>query len=1056
MRFPATCFTVLFFAVLNLTGCTSNAPPSTERQLAALGEIDFNFHVKPILSQNCYACHGPDAATREADLRLDMPSGAYAEREDLPAVAPGQPDSSLLYVRITALDEDEVMPPPESHKSLSDLDIAILKKWIEEGAVYKEHWAFIPPVRPDTPSPRRQKWVQNEIDAFVLATMEQQRFKPSPEAEKRTLIRRLSFDLTGLPPSPAQVDAFLADDTDGAYETLVDRLLASPHFGERMALHWMDLARYADTNGYSIDGGRHMWLWRDWVIKAFNENKPYDDFIVEQLAGDLLPDPTEAQRIATGFNRNHMITHEGGTIPEENLTNYVADRVKTTGEVFMGLTMACAQCHDHKFDPISQHDYYRFFAFFNTIEDKGLDGDRGINSAPTLMASSPLLDAEEIVALQAQLATIDESTDPVVQELVASQQQNWETAQRAHLDERGTNLQLHPAQPLKITTPNRGNTGQVLPDGSLLIDEAGWLAAYNVSAQLDAMIDAPITGLRIVFYPHEVSQGTLGHSQVDSLDGAFVLTSLSVSRGALPSDQVDLFRLQSYEQVTASAAHPAYPVSDMLDERIQNGWSPHPYNRQTQHITVTFSESFDASETPFITAMLVFGKGSNLIPGHFKLFALTGTDDGTALPEDVQTYLAIAPAERTSAQANRLQSYFLESSAASAPLRIRRANIKDRLDAITMTHPTMVMQEASTPRATHVLNRGQYDQPLEEVLPGIPEVFSDPSSTLFANADGVTRLDLARWLTSPDHPLTARVTVNQIWQMLFGTGLVTTPADFGAQGALPSHPELLDWLAVSFIDSGWDTKALIKQIVMSATYRQQSHSTPQALETDPQNTYLARGPRFRLQAEFIRDAALHASGLLSDRIGGPSVKPYQPSGLWKEVSHYGSTPATAQVFVQDHGEKLYRRSMYTYLKRTAPPPSMITFDAPNREVCTVQRESTNTPLQALVLLNDPQFVEASRHLATRVLQNAPADDEALLAFAMHNVLNRAPDGFERDILTRRLREERAHYADHPDQALALLRVGDSPSPPDFPADEHAAWTVVCSLIMNLSESITRG
>ena len=624
------------------TSCTQRSGTSSvEEQVAALGEIDFNFHVRPILSQNCFQCHGPDEATREADLRLDTPEGAMALRDSIPAITPGAPEQSLLFVRVNSADPEEIMPPVDSHKSLTPLEIAILQKWIQQGGVYKKHWAFIPPERPATPTTKLKRWPENEIDYFVLSMLEDRRIKPGLRADRHTLIRRISFDLTGLPPSPEEVEAFVNDESENAFETLVDRLLDSPRFGERMALHWMDLSRYADTNGYSIDGGRHMWLWRDWVIKAFNENMPFDQFVQEQLAGDLLPDPTETQLIATGFNRNHMITHEGGTIPEENLTNYVADRVRTTGEVFLGLTLSCAQCHDHKFDPISQEDYYRFFAFFNEVDDRGLDGDKGINSRPSMMATTPLVNEKEIEALKARLATLASETDGLEEEQTA-----WEDKQRDHLAKRGTNLELHPVSPLKITTPNRGNTGQVLEDGSLLIDESGWLTGYNVSAILDtANIHKPVTGLRIEFYPHDVTEGFLGYSNVDTLDGTFLLTALSISNGELPSDQVDLYRLLPYKQATASSAHPAFPVNDIYDERNHNGWSPHPNNTTTQHLTVTFKEPYEASQNPYLTAMLVFGKGSHLIPGHFRLYAMTGIDDGTTLPEDVQSYLAIAPAQ---------------------------------------------------------------------------------------------------------------------------------------------------------------------------------------------------------------------------------------------------------------------------------------------------------------------------------------------------------------------------------------------------------------------------
>lgn len=1037
---------IIVFLLLLLSACaTDDAALTVEQELAALGEIDYNFHVKPILSQNCYACHGPDEQSREADLRLDVRADALTPLDSLPAITPGEPSKSVLFLRIASTDPEERMPPPEAHKTLTPLQIGILERWIEQGAAYKPHWAFVPPVRPDLPE--KTDWTQNDIDRFILAGMQRNKMKPSREADKRSLIRRLSFDLTGLPPTLEEVKAFSNDEAPDAYEKMVDRLMASPHFGERMAVHWMDLARYADTNGYSIDGGRHMWLWRDWVIHAFNQNMPFDAFATEQLAGDLLPEPTEAQLIATGFNRNHMITHEGGTIPEENLTNYVADRVKTTSEVFMGLTMACAQCHDHKFDPISQRDYFQFFAYFNTLDDKGLDGDRGINARPSIEAKTPLLSEAEIAALQEEVAGLRAALEKEHPEQPA-----WEMRQRVQLEQRGKNLALHEGQPLKITTPNRGNTGQILADGSLLIEEAGWLAAYNVSIQFDSeQVGKPITGLRIAFYPDEVAQGKIGHGQREGLEGSFVLTSLNVSYGDLPSDQVDLYRLASLKEITASSSNPAFPTQDIFDERISNGWSPDTDAGMPQHLTLTFAEPLDLRATPYLTAMLVFGQGDNLIPGRFKILAMTGVDDGSNLPADIQDMLPIAASARTAEQVERMREYFADASDVTAPIRVRIRNLEERIKALSLPQPTLVMNVADEPRTTYILNRGQYDQPLEAVQPNAPSALPPLPEDAEAN-----RLGLARWLTSPDHPLMARVTVNRFWQMLFGQGIVSTAADFGSQGALPSHPELLDWLAVEFIDSGWDVKGLLKQMVMSATYRQQSNASERALLHDPENRWLARGPRFRLQAEFIRDAALLTGGLMVDRLGGPSVNPYQPAGLWKEVSHYGSTPATAQVFVQDHGESLYRRSLYTYWKRTAPPPSMLTFDAPNREVCTITRESTNTPLQALVLLNDPQFVEASRGLSARVLNEKDLEDEDRLQLAFETVLSRSPNRKEMQILKKRLADERTYYADAPDKAVAYLSVGESPRNPALDTVEHAAWTAVASMIMNLSEAVTRG
>lgn len=1040
------CHLFIAIAIISLSACSSEeASLTVEQELAALGEIDYNFHVKPILSQNCYACHGPDEQSREADLRLDRQEDALAILDSLPAITPGDPAKSVLFLRISSTDPEERMPPPEAHKTLTPLQVGVLEKWIEQGAEYKPHWAFVPPVRPDLPV--QTDWTANEIDRFISAGMQRKKMKPSPEADNRTLIRRLSFDLTGLPPTLEEVEAFVHDTAPDAYEKAVDRLLASPHFGERMAVHWMDLARYADTNGYSIDGGRHMWLWRDWVINAFNQNLPFDDFATEQLAGDLLPDPTEAQLIATGFNRNHMITHEGGTIPEENLTNYVADRVKTTSEVFLGLTMACAQCHDHKFDPISQRDYYQFYAYFNTLDDKGLDGDRGINAHPSIEATSPLLNEAEISALQEEVAALQRGLEEDHVEQPA-----WEKKQLERLENRGNDLVLYEGQPIKITTPNRGNTGQILPDGSFLIDEAGWLAAYNVSMRFDGeQIGKPITGLRIAFYPDDVSQGRIGHGQRDGLEGSFVLTSLSVSYGDLPSDQVDLYRLASFREITASASHSDYPTHDIFDERNTNGWSPGAEAVEPQHLTVTFAQPVDLGTMPYLTAMLVFGQGDNLIPSRFKVSVMTGVDDDTNLPADIQAILPVAASVRSTEQMTRMRQYFAEASDVTAPVRIRIRNLENRIKALTSPQPTLVMNVADEPRMTHVLNRGQYDQPLEPVEPAAPSALPAMPENAEAN-----RLGLARWLTSAENPLMARVTVNRFWQMIFGRGIVASAADFGSQGALPSHPALLDWLAVEFIDSGWDVKGLLKLMLMSATYRQSSAVSKEALALDPQNKWLARGPRFRLQSEFIRDAALQTSGLLVDRIGGPSVNPYQPAGLWKEVSHYGSTPATAQVFVQDHGESLYRRSLYTYWKRTAPPPAMLTFDAPNREVCTITRESTNTPLQALVLLNDPQFVEASRGLSAWVLSEKNMGDDDRLQLAFEAVLSRPPDRNEMRILQRRLADERSYYTVATDKAEAYLSVGESPRDLTLDPAEHAAWTAVTSMIMNLSEAITRG
>lgn len=1039
---------LLLALLVTCSACVPSGGPSAEKRVTALGKIDYNFHVKPILAEHCFTCHGHHAESRKADLELHTERGLFAALRDdstRRVIVPGAPARSELIRRITSPIARDRMPPPEAPRALTEYQAEILKEWVRQGAEWKPHWAFIPPSRVDIPVTRASTWARNPIDHFVLVRLEREGLEPSREADRYTLIRRLYLDLTGLPPSSARVQAFVQDPREDAVERLVDELLASPHFGERMAVFWLDLARFADTNGYSIDGGRHMWLWRDWVIHAFNENKPFDAFILEQLAGDLLEQPTEAQLVATGFHRNHMITHEGGTIPEENLTNYVADRVKTTGEVFLGLTMACAQCHDHKYDPITQQEYYRFFAFFNTVEDRGLDGNAGVNSLPSMQARTLLASEEEIAAIREELVRLRAALASDHKEQPA-----WEQSVRRELAGRGQGLALHPVRALKVTTPNSGYTGEILPDGSVFIAQPGGLAAYNVSLRLDGeAASRPLSGLRILFSPHaRVRQGSIGHGTRP--EGSFVLTSVHVSKDALPSDQVDPHHTLSVRRVTASHAHPDYPASAVLDERRINGWSPHPQNGSSQHITLTLEEPIDPAETPFVTVMLNFGTGDNLIAGHFRVLAMEGNDDGSPVPADVVDILLSDPAQRAPEATERLRTFFAATSPQAATLRHQVANLEERLDVLTGTHSTMVMNVAAKPRDTFVLNRGQYDQPLYRVDPGVPSVLPPMPESASAS-----RLDLAHWLTGKDHPLTARVAVNRFWQMLFGTGLVSTAADFGTRGALPSHPALLDWLAVTFTNSGWDVKALLKQIVLSATYRQQSATGDDLLARDPQNRLLARGPRFRLQAEFIRDLALQVSGLMVPQLGGPSVNPYQPAGLWKEISHYGSTPATAQVFVQDHADKLYRRSLYTYWKRTAPPPSMLMFDAPTREVCTVMREVTNTPLQALVLLNDPQFVEASRAFAERVLLEVSGDRDARLRFAYQEMTGRVPDRAILTILRNRLEDERVTFGRDRDRAEQYVSIGESSRSELLDAREHAAWTTVASLLLNLSETITR-
>ena len=1032
------CLTILLFTVLSMF----RAPGAAA--------IDYNRDIRPILSENCFACHGFDDKARKAKLRLDVQESAFEERDGVTPIKPGDLKNSEVWARIITDDEDDVMPPPKSHLSLTAADKAKIKGWIEQGAKYAGHWSFIAPQRPPVPA-----GAASALDALVRQRLTEEGLTPSAPADPATLIRRVSLDLTGLPPSAEEVQAFVNDQSPQAYEALVDRLLKSPHFGERLALEWLDSARYADTNGFSIDGGRHMWLWRDWVIQAFNDNKPYDRFLIEQLAGDLLPSPTEADLIATGFQRNNMVTHEGGTIPEENLANYNVDRVKTLGESVLGLTLGCAQCHNHKFDPITQQDYYSMYAFFNSLSDRGLDGNAGVNPGPFISAKT-VLKTDELPQLRAQIATLKERLAKPDPKLLAT----WEARQQATLANRGKDLQVHPVKVLKISTPNRGAGFDIQGENGVRLNGVGDLGAFDVSTQLPNL-SAPITGLRVVMQPiAELPGGGWGSGPVAKrakgkaaaeppAKGTFVLTAIDVTADTVANDQVNLHKLEPIAKTTANSWDAKFPPAACLDRRNESGWSPDLAANGAVHLTATFEKPLDPTQTPFLTAQLNFGHGQSLVAQHIELFVITGTDDDSDLPPNVLSILNTTPAQRDAAQQAALWTHCASHAEELQHTRVDLANLEDRLIALTEAFPTMVMDVAAKPRETFILNRGDYSQPTVKVSTGT--IAALPPMPDGASGD---RLGLAKWITMKSNPLTARVAVNRFWKMLFGIGIVATPADFGAQGEWPSHPDVLDWLAVDFMENCWDVKHLLKGIVMSQTYRQTSAATQALLDRDPQNRLLARGPRFRMPAELLRDAALKTGGLLVPRIGGPSVNPYTPGDLWREVSHYGSTPATAQTFVQDHGEKLYRRSLYTFWKRTAAPPNMTAFDAPNREVCTVARGDTTTPLQALVTLNDPQFVEAARAFAERILHQS-GDDTARLNWAFNEALSRPPHAEELSILAEALHRERKRYQAEPQAAQKTLSVGESPRDEKLSPTDHAAWMQVATLILNLSEAVTR-
>jgi hypothetical protein len=1026
---------------------------------ARAADLDYNRDIRPILSENCFHCHGFDEKSRKAELRLDMAESAFAERDGVTAIKPGDLAGSDAWQRILSSDPDELMPPPKSHLKLSEPEKNLLKLWIEQGAKYAGHWSFLPPRRPEIPA-----GMGGAVDAFVRQRLKDEGLAPGGEANRAELIRRVSLDLTGLPPSAEEAVAFESDSSPGAYGKLVERLLASPHFGERMALEWLDAARYADTNGFSIDGGRHMWLWRDWVIQAFNDNMPYDRFLTEQLAGDLLPGRTEAQLVATGFQRNNMVTHEGGTLPAENLTNYNADRVKTLGESVLGLTLACAQCHNHKFDPITQKDYFQIFAFFNSLSDRGLDGNAGINPGPYISAKT-VLRTDEIPAVEKRIAELHALlAKPDTAALAA-----WEKRQRALLDQRGKGFAAHPVKVLNVSTPNRGSGFESESGNHVRLKGGGEMGVFDVSTELPDL-RAPITGLRVVVHPvPELPGGGWGAGPAEgkpkkapakpaaaleaaaqpAKKGTFVLTSLSVTADRRANDQINMHKLERIARVTASSWAPSYPPSGCLDPRNESGWSPELSAEGPVRLTATFARPISPEEVRNLTVQLNFGHGRKLVAEHLELFVVTGTDDDSDLAPAVLEALAAPPESRSDAQKTALWTACAAMSEDLSRARIELANLEERLAALTQPFQTMVMDVASKPRDTFILNRGDYAQPTEKVSPGT--IAALPPMPEGAPAD---RLGLARWITMRSNPLTARVAVNRFWKMFFGTGIVGTPADFGAQGEWPTHPALLDWLAVEFMESGWDVKHLVRLVVMSETYRQSSAASPALLERDPQNRLLARGPRFRVPAELIRDTALKVGGLLVPRVGGPSVNPYTPGDLWREVSHYGSTPATAQAFVQDHGEKLYRRSLYTFWKRTAPPPNMMAFDAPNREVCTISRGNTTTPLQALVTLNDPQFVEAARAFAQRIVRHSP-DDAERLRWAFREATSRAVKPAELEVLRSALSRERERFRANAARVAEVLSVGESPRDPSIEPAEHAAWMQLASLLLNLSEVVTR-
>jgi len=999
--------------------------------LCAADTVEFNRDIRPVLSDKCFTCHGPDARNRKTKLRFDQESGARIElSKGRFAIVPGDPAHSEMYLRVSSDNPATRMPPAYAGSpKLSDREIGLIKRWIAEGAEWQKHWSFIPPKRPPLPEVREKTWPRNPIDYFVLSHLEREGLQHSPEADRLTLIRRVSLDLTGLPPTPPEVEAFVHDSSPEAYEKVVDRLLASPRYAERMAFRWMEVARYADTNGYQTDGNREMWRWRDWVIDAFNRNMPFDEFTIEQLAGDLLPNPTLDQRIATGFHRNHRTNAEGGIVPEEFRVEYVADRAETTSNVWLGLTMGCARCHDHKYDPIKQKDFYSLFAYFNNVPEKGLVYNWG-NEEPYIKA--PTKDQ------QAKLHALDDQ--------VAAAEQRWQELQPAvTVAQSKWERKASHSKQADWTTTEGLVFRKVLPaeeghfDGKRSLDFGPDIANFEYTDPFTfAAWIKPDSPKGVILSHYEDYFEGQGHG-VYLLDGKIrlhvVFRSTDIGMRVETAEPVKLHEWQ-HVLVTYDGKRKASGVRIYV-------------NGQAQKLNVLFDElnwpmKFKA---PFRIAA-----GGGL---HYEGWiddvrvynlALSAEQAATVPLRESIGHIAAMPAEsRTHAQQDKLRFCFLERA---APKEIRRAQA-ELLTAEKMrgqfydSIPTvMVMAESPQPRDTFVLKRGAYDNHGEKVTPGVPAVLP-PMRPEWPN----NRLGLARWLVDRGNPLTARVTVNRFWQSYFGIGLVKTVEDFGSQGEWPVQADLLDWLAVEFMDSGWNMKAMQRTIVTSATYRQSSIDTPELLQKDPENRLLARGPRLRLGPDMIRDQALAVSGLLVEKVGGPSVKPYQPPGLWQEL-------AGGKGYEADHGDGLYRRSLYTFWKRTVAPPFMINFDSPSRETCTVRETRTNTPLQALDLMNDVMFMEASRKLAERLMREGGADPGERIEYLYRLVLGRPVAPAEKQIVLETLRRFESRYAGESNAAKRFLQQGDSPVP-QLDAGELAAYTAVASLILNLDETITR-
>jgi hypothetical protein len=1020
------------FHFQQITACAAAGWLLAAATVCGNDRLQFNRDVRPILSDKCFACHGPEAASREGGFRLDQRDSAIGEADSgsIPVV-PGDLDASELIARITSDDESLRMPPAESHKTLTKEEIETLRRWIAEGAEWEQHWSFTAPVRPELPSVIHENWPRGAIDRFIVARLEQEKLTPATEADRATLLRRVTLDLTGLSPTTAEVDAFLADNRPDAYERAVDRLLASPRYGEHMARFWLDAARYGDTHGLHLDNYREMWPFRDWVVGAFNRNLPFDQFVVEQLAGDLLPNATDDQLIASGFNRCHVSTNEGGVIPEEVYVTAVIDRVDTFGTVMLGLTVGCTRCHDHKYDPLTQGDFYSLFAYFNSLDGNEMDGNRE-DPAPVIRAPLPEQTAR-LAELDAQIAGAEAKLVADWPELDA-QQGEWERQFVAIESENESVGGSGSATTEPIPTPAANSKDY------LAVSDWHWVGPFSDSER----------------YLQSHKHGPEGKKV--KLKKKFKLTTGEEIGWVRRPEWVDG---QVYNDLPgAPAANFLYrtiTVGKPQDLEISLGSDDGIRVYLNNELLLKRDDSRSAAaDQEKLTLKLKSGENHLLVKvlnfaGQSGFYFAAKTDQ-PIMPPDVLAAALKPTAERSADEAKLVRQYFRNTAAASPELDKLRTELNaarsERTEVDRAVATTLVFKEMATPKPAYILNRGEYDQHGEEVQRRTPTMLPpmDPSAPN-------NRLGLAQWVVDRENPLAARVAVNRFWQQFFGVGLVKTSNDFGAQGEPPSHPELLDWLAVDFIESGWDVKRLVRELTLSAAYRQTSHVEPELYRRDPENRLLARGARFRLDAEMLRDQALFASGLLVEKMGGPGVKPPQPAGLWEAVGYSGSNTVK---FVPDEGhEKIHRRTLYTFIKRTAPPPEMNTFDAPSRESCIVRRERTNTPLQALLLLNDPQYVEAARGLAERTLREGGDSVEQRARFLFHTATCRQPQIDELTDLVEAYRQELEHYQANPKAAEELVASGSLPADEKLDRSELAAWTMAANVVLNLDEVVTR-